>query len=222
MPSILLISSVAVVVGAVSKKLPTRRAPRKSAASASSPTAKVRAPGHSRKRSANNDATERLGRGILLVSRRLHASSNRKATSLVVQEPSGKTQETKRKTSFSRRCAPVCTLRNGPFQNPRFTSCRFGSRDFVLVPSKWGPFGTYYFPSCFGSGPVILLWRGMTGGSARMNYKPGKSREKAKEWPRRTVTGAPETGAQLPPTPPPSGCGAAAAPPSASLPSSSD
>ena len=32
------------------------------------------------------------------------------------------------------------------------------------------------------SGPVVVAWND-GGRSARMNYKPGKSREKAKEWP---------------------------------------
>ena len=99
-------------------------------------------------------------------------------------------------------------------------SCCFAYRDFVFDPSKCGPFGTY-FPVSW-SGPVVMA-RDDGGRSARMNYKSGKSRERAKEWPsRRTVTGAPETGAQPPTTPPPSSCGAAAVPPSASLPSSSD
>ena len=74
-------------------------------------------------------------------------------------------------------------------------SCCFAYRDFVFDPSKCGPFGTY-FPVSW-SGPVVMA-RDDGGRSASVNYKSGKSRKRAKEWPRRTVTGAPETGAQPP------------------------
>ena len=81
-----------------------------------------------------------------------------------------------------------------------FLSFCFSGR-FARPVEMWAfRFSELAFPVSW-SDPVVMAmvmaWDD-GGRSARMNYKPGKSWEKADEWPRRTATGAPETGAQPP------------------------